>query len=46
MFHIAVKSSSTWRLRKLCCVPYVIICEVLFLAIIVGAVVLTLYLKG
>ncbi|KAK3930848.1 Kinase D-interacting substrate of 220 kDa [Frankliniella fusca] len=40
-----IKSSSSWRLRKLCCVPYVVLCEVMFLAAFVGAIVLTLYLK-
>ncbi|XP_052119643.1 kinase D-interacting substrate of 220 kDa B isoform X5 [Frankliniella occidentalis] len=39
------KSSSSWRLRKLCCVPYIVICEVMFLSAFVGTIVLTLYLK-
>ncbi|KAJ1531607.1 hypothetical protein ONE63_000279 [Megalurothrips usitatus] len=46
-FHPKIlKSSSTWRLRKLCCVPYVVICEVMFLAVVVGIIVLTLYLRN
>ncbi|XP_034241377.1 kinase D-interacting substrate of 220 kDa B isoform X3 [Thrips palmi] len=40
-----IKSSSSWRLRKLCCVPYVVICEIMFLAIVVGTIVLALYIR-
>jgi ankyrin repeat-rich membrane spanning protein len=39
-----VKSSSTWKLRKLCCLPYVIVFEILFLCILVGTCALTVYL--
>ncbi|XP_015838726.1 kinase D-interacting substrate of 220 kDa B isoform X2 [Tribolium castaneum] len=39
-----VKSSSTWKLRKLCCVPYVAVFEIIFLCVLVGTCALTVYL--
>ncbi|XP_063923502.1 kinase D-interacting substrate of 220 kDa B isoform X3 [Zophobas morio] len=39
-----VKSSSTWKLRKLCCLPYVVIFEIIFLCVLVGTCALTVYL--
>ncbi|XP_021938085.1 kinase D-interacting substrate of 220 kDa isoform X3 [Zootermopsis nevadensis] len=40
----SVKSTSSWRWRRLCCLPYVIIFEIGFLSFLAGICVLTLYL--
>nr|XP_023022551.1 kinase D-interacting substrate of 220 kDa-like [Leptinotarsa decemlineata] len=39
-----VKTSSTWTWRKVCCLPYVIFFEIIFLMIIIGTCALTIYL--
>ncbi|XP_023721158.1 kinase D-interacting substrate of 220 kDa B isoform X5 [Cryptotermes secundus] len=40
----SVKSTSSWRWRRLCCLPYVVIFEIGFLSFLAGISVLTLYL--
>ncbi|XP_069672913.1 kinase D-interacting substrate of 220 kDa B isoform X3 [Periplaneta americana] len=40
----SVKSTSSWRWRRMCCLPYVVIFEVGFLSSLAGISVLTLYL--
>ncbi|KAJ8969884.1 hypothetical protein NQ317_011176 [Molorchus minor] len=39
-----VKSSSTWTWRKMCCLPYVILFEITFMMVIIGACALTMYI--
>ncbi|KAG5884855.1 hypothetical protein JTB14_036089 [Gonioctena quinquepunctata] len=39
-----VKTSSTWTWRKVCCLPYVIFFEIIYLMIIIGTCALTIYL--
>ncbi|XP_066998257.1 kinase D-interacting substrate of 220 kDa B [Anabrus simplex] len=39
------KSTSSWRWRRLCCLPYAIIFEISFICLLVGAVVLTEFLQ-
>lgn len=38
------KSSSTWRFRRLCCLPYVVIFEVCFACLLIGVCALTTHL--
>nr|XP_022916026.1 kinase D-interacting substrate of 220 kDa isoform X5 [Onthophagus taurus] len=38
-----VKSSSTWRWRKMCCLPYVLIFEIAFSFLLIGMCALTVY---
>ncbi|XP_025154108.1 kinase D-interacting substrate of 220 kDa B isoform X1 [Harpegnathos saltator] len=38
------KSSTTWRWRRLCCLPYIVIFEFCFCSLLLGISVLTIYL--
>ncbi|KAL3268833.1 hypothetical protein HHI36_007925 [Cryptolaemus montrouzieri] len=38
------KSSSSWTWRKMCCLPYVVLFEITFLCLLIGACALTVYL--
>ncbi|XP_014470021.1 PREDICTED: kinase D-interacting substrate of 220 kDa isoform X2 [Dinoponera quadriceps] len=38
------KSTTTWRWRRLCCLPYIVIFEFCFCSLLVGLSVLTIYL--
>ncbi|XP_032676963.1 kinase D-interacting substrate of 220 kDa B isoform X3 [Odontomachus brunneus] len=38
------KSSTTWRWRRLCCLPYIVIFEFCFCSLLIGISVLTIYL--
>ncbi|KAJ9575076.1 hypothetical protein L9F63_007737, partial [Diploptera punctata] len=40
----SIKSTSSWRWRRLCCLPYVLIFEIGFLCFLTGICILTLYL--
>lgn len=40
----ALKSSSTWRWRKLCCLPYVIVFETMFIFFLMGISALVVFL--
>lgn len=41
---ISVKSSSSWRWRKICCLPYIIFFEATFLLILIGTCALSVCL--
>ncbi|KAJ9600563.1 hypothetical protein L9F63_026296, partial [Diploptera punctata] len=43
-FNKIIKSTSSWRWRRLCCLPYVLIFEIGFLCFLTGICILTLYL--
>lgn len=45
-FHVifTVKVTSSWRWRKLCCLPNILFFELCYAAALVGAVVLTIYI--
>lgn len=40
----AVKSTSTWKWRQMCCLPYIVIFEICFCAFLIGISILTIYL--
>ncbi|XP_017768310.1 PREDICTED: kinase D-interacting substrate of 220 kDa isoform X3 [Nicrophorus vespilloides] len=39
-----VKSSSSWKWRKVCCLPYVLVFEIIFIFFLIGVCALTVYI--